>query len=378
MFLKKRPLLLVAFVLFCVSIFIRYRIRGSNNFDLFLIGNWYRHLFENGWNGLADADFSNYPPAYLYLLWFSTLFSKWFGPLVSIKIIPTFFDLISVFFIFLIARLRFKGDEPYVFASLFFILPTIIVNSSGWGQIDSLYTSFLLGCVYFLLREKPFWALLAFGVSFSFKAQAIFLLPFLGLMFLKGLISWFHFFLVPSVYLALGIPAVLIGRSWGSIIYLYAGQVEQFEELSKTAPNLYFFIPNTYYHPVLEIGLLVFVVAMICWAWLVWKSKNVLTQDKIMFTALVSLALVPFLLPKMHDRYFYPADAFSFAVAIFNPEMWFLPVLYQVISGLSYTLFLFKMPVYYVKIAAVINTVTVVYILQKYLFSFRRKNDYKQ
>ncbi|KXK11697.1 MAG: hypothetical protein UZ14_CFX002002665 [Chloroflexi bacterium OLB14] len=71
-------------------------------------------------------------------------------------------------------------------------------NSTGWGQIDSLYTSFLLLCVYFLLKEKPFYAMLMFGVAFSFKSQSVFLLPFLGIMFLKGKINWYHFFYNPS------------------------------------------------------------------------------------------------------------------------------------------------------------------------------------
>lgn len=364
--IKKRPVIFFAFVLFLTAMAIRYQMRNWHNLDLVLLGNWYTFLFERGWRGLADSNFSNYPPAYLYLLWFSTLFSKWLDPLISIKLLPAFFDLISMAFVFLIARLRYRGDEPYLLAAAFFALPTVMVNSSAWGQVDSLYASFLLGCVYFLLVKKPFWALVFFGISFSFKAQAIFLLPFLGIMFLKGKIAWHHFFMIPAVYVLLGLPAALIGRSWESIITLYVGQVGQFEELSRNAPNLYIFISNEYYRPVLMGGLLIFTGSMMFWAWSAWRSKAPWTNNRILFTAFISLALVPFLLPKMHDRYFYPADVFSFVIAIFNPEMWLLPILYQLISGLAYTIFLFQQPVYYVMIAALINTVAVVYVLRKY------------
>jgi len=78
----------------------------------------------------------------------------------------------------------------------------------------------------------------------------------------------------------------------------------------------------------------------------------------------------------MHDRYFYPADVFSFVVVIFNPELWLLPVFYQFISVLAYSVFLFQKPVYYVMIAALIHVATVTYALRKYVsLNQGEKND---
>jgi Gpi18-like mannosyltransferase len=187
---------------------------------------------------------------------------------------------------------------------------------------------------------------------------------------LKGRIPWLYFFVVPLIYLVFGSAAAVIGRSWESIISLYVGQVDQFEYLAMYVPNLYSFIPNIYYQPALKMGLLIFFAVMLCWAYLSWRSKMILTPYRILFLALASVAIVPFLLPKMHDRYFYPADVFSFVVAVFNPELWFLPVLYQGISGLSYTSFLFQWSTDYVKIAAVLNTITLGYLLKKYISIF--------
>lgn len=370
-FIKKRPLLLISIFLFFLSLFIRYRIRGLTNIDTTIIEGWYEHIYKNGFAGLSDDSFSNYPPAYLYFLWFTTLLSKWIGPLVSIKIIPTAFDFVSSYAIFLIARTKYKTDLPCLFAAVFFLLPTVVLNSTGWGQTDSMYTSFLLISTYFLLKKNSFAALLAFGAAFSFKAQAVFFLPFLGIMFLRGLIRWYYFLLIPAVYLLLALPAALVGRSWESIITLYAGQVGQFEELAKTAPNLYFFIPNIYYQPVMKIGLIIFFVAMSAWAWKNWRRHSTINEKQLILTALASLVIAPFLLPKMHDRYFYPADLFSFAAVIFIPEVWFLPLLFQVSSGLSYTIFLFGMPPILVKIAALINTVLIIYIVRKQIQSLR-------
>jgi Gpi18-like mannosyltransferase len=373
--IKKYSLSLAGLLLITVSLFIRYRIRGLSNIDMEIMGRWYEHLHDNGISGLADGAFSNYPPAYLYFLWLSTLFSKWFGPLVSLKIIPTAFDFVSMFMIYKMARIKYERDMSFLFASIFYLLPTIVLNSTGWGQVDSLYTSFLLICVYGLLKEKPLQAMLAFGVAFSFKAQAIFLLPFLGLMLLKGKIQWHHFLVIPGVYILSAIPAILLGRSLESILLLYSGQVFQFEELAKNAPNFYLFIPDSNYSIAVKIGLLIFILVMGIWAWINWRSRSVLDHGKLMLIALTSVAVVPFLLPKMHDRYFYPADVFAFATIIFIPEMWFVPLLYQLMSGLSYWFFLFQPDVILTKYAVFINFGLVIYILTRQYFSLHERTE---
>ena len=200
-------------------------------------------------------------------------------------------------------------------------------------------------------------------MAFSFKSQSIFLLPFLGILFLKGRIRWYHFFLIPAVYVTLGVPAALIGRSWTSILTIYFGQVGQFRAFSMNAPNLYIFISNSFYDFGLWIGLGMFLIALATWGWINWRAKISLTHRQMMLMALATLALVPFVLPKMHDRYFYPADVFSYATAIFAPEMWFVPLLYQIISGLAYSGFLLGTPIQAIMFAALINTCAVIYIL---------------
>jgi Gpi18-like mannosyltransferase len=221
------------------------------------------------------------------------------------------------------------------------------------------------------MKEKPFWALAAFGMAFSFKAQSIFLLPFLGILFLKGRIRWYHFLLIPTVYIILGIPTAMIGRSWLSILSIYIGQVGQYRILSKDAANLYIFIPNSFYDIGLWVGMGIFLLAMAIWGWTNWRAKIAFSHRQIMLMALASLALVPFVLPKMLDRYFYPVDVFSYAVVIFAPEMWFVPLLYQLISSLSCSIFLLDAPKIFVMVAALINTGATIYILRKQFLSLR-------
>ena len=176
--IKKRPLLYLSIALFGLSIFIRYQIYNLSNEDVVILQDWYHHFFKRGVASLANGNFSNYTPAYLYLLYLTRVFSDWFGSMVAIKIIPTIFDLLSAFAIFLMARIKFEDDKPYLFSAIFFVLPTIMFNSTGWGQIESLYTSFLLLCAYFLLKEKPFWAYVYVWNGVFFQIPIHFLFTF--------------------------------------------------------------------------------------------------------------------------------------------------------------------------------------------------------
>jgi hypothetical protein len=59
-------------------------------------------------------------------------------------------------------------------------------------------------------------------------------------------------------------------------------------------------------------------------------------------SALACLALVPFVLPRMHERYFYPAEIFSLVLVFYKPRLWFLPLLFQASGLLVYSNYLFE------------------------------------
>ncbi|MFH1185398.1 MAG: hypothetical protein V1755_10225, partial [Chloroflexota bacterium] len=58
--------------------------------------------------------------------------------------------------------------------------------------------------------------------------------------------------------------------------------------------------------------------------------------------ALVSLLAVPLFLPKMHERYFFPADVLAIALAFLYPRLYYAPILVLGVSFLSYQPFLFE------------------------------------
>jgi Gpi18-like mannosyltransferase len=111
-------------------------------------------------------------------------------------------------------------------------------------------------------------------------------------------------------------------------------------------------------------GMIVTTLAIGFWILINLQKKYQLTHELILFMSLISTAITPFLLPKMHDRYFYPADVFSLILAFYTPQFWFVPIAYQMVSGLAYSIFLFDAPRSTVLVLATeINTLVIAYLI---------------
>ena len=319
---------------------------------------WYEFLQTHGVQAMG-TNFSDYTPPYLYLLWLATLTSNYLPSVAAIKFISILADIVNVILVYRIVALKYStGSKPLLASALFWVLPTIMMNSSLWGQADALYTLFLLACLYYLLTDKPLLGVIAFGIAITIKAQAIFIAPLLAVLFFKRRIAWQYFLMVPLIYILLDMPAFLLGRPLLGIFTIYSAQASIFEVLSKNAPNLYIFMSAIPYNLGLIIGLVVAVLIIGYWIWFNARAKSDLNQNMILLMSLVSVALVPFVLPKMHDRYFYPADIFSLLAAFYMPALWFVPILYQIVSTLAYIVFLYNAPAWLTQIAAVLNTLT--------------------
>jgi Gpi18-like mannosyltransferase len=342
--------------------------RLNVDMELFYM-EFYGYVAERGFSALGD-NFSLAPPLHLYLIWLATLTRGVLSAPTALKLEAMSFDVLSAAAVYKIVRLKYKdGPLPLLAAALFLCLPTVIMNSSLWGQIDSLYTSFLLWCVYFLMKNRPLPSMVMFGLSVSIKLQAIFLLPFLAVLFFKQRIQWYHALIPALVYILTLIPATLAGRPFFELLTLYLSWSGEFPQLAMHAPNLYSFVVGhpAWRQPIYYGGLALTAIVLGGWVVVYARRRFPLDPKRILLTALGSAALTPFLLPRMHDRYFYPADKLSFALAILAPSYWYAAIGYQVISSLVYVLFLFSVTQQqndlFLLTAILLNTGMVAYLL---------------
>jgi Gpi18-like mannosyltransferase len=337
-----RLVLLAAAVLLALAVrayLFRYQTADAGIFQ-----SWYQYIAQHGHFAALKDDFANYNEPYLYLLVALTYVPV--PALIGIKAIAVAFDLLLATFTFLIVRLRYPtGWLPAVAAIVVLFLPTVVLNSSFWGQVDAGYASLGLAGLYFLLRRRPWLACLFLGLALAFKQQIVFLFPLLLLLAARRYLPWRSLLLIPLVVVLLDVPALLVGARLTDLVSVYPSQTNLYQSLSLNAPNIYQYLGvagatgDSAILRYLGIGVTgAVVVALVA---LVTLRRIELTPTRIVMASAVSVLLVPFLLPAMHERYFYLADGLAVIAAFYLPRpLWALPILEQFASVFSYLPFL--------------------------------------
>jgi Gpi18-like mannosyltransferase len=332
---------LIVFALIIVAVLARYAGRHEQTRDMYIFQVWYDKLrAAGGWRGLGK-EIGNYNAPFLYLLWFSSFLPG--SLIIKIKLVWTAFDVLLAFFAYQLAALRW-GRRPGVAAALVTVLlPTVVINASFYGQMDAMWTSFALGGVYFLARNKPWHGVAFLTVALALKPQGIFLLPLLGLLVLAGAMRLKPLLAAPVVWLLLDVPALLLGRDPIELLTIYAPtrQSSIVSQLTASAPSAWAFFPVTHRVDTLRtLGYLAAAAAVLGLVHLLVMRRIRLDATRIVTAAAVFSIMVPFLLPGMHERYFFLADVLSLMLAVHRPQLWYVPLLVQASSLLSYEPFL--------------------------------------
>jgi Gpi18-like mannosyltransferase len=81
--------------------------------------------------------------------------------------------------------------------------------------------------------------------------------------------------------------------------------------------------------------------------------------------ATLSVLIVPCFLPKMHDRFFFPADVISILLAFYFPQRFYVPILISTVSFFSYLPFLFGYEVIPLRYLALIPLAMLVWLAHR-------------
>jgi Gpi18-like mannosyltransferase len=334
-------LLLAALAL--LAVLVRLAGRHEVTEDMRIFSAWSDQLrAAGGWRGL-DQEIGNYNAPFLYLLALTLYLPG--ATLIKIKLVWVVFDVVLAYFTYRIVQLRRPGWRVPAIATLIMLfLPTVVFNASFYGQTDAMWAAFALGGVYYLLRDKPWWAVSMCTVALAFKPQGIFIFPLLGLLVLLGRLPWRSLLAVPAVYLALDLPAILLGRDPIELLTLYdpGRQAVHAPGLTSNAPSVYAYLPvSTRIESLRSIGY-VLTAALILGIYYVFVVRRARPdRDQIVTAATVFAILMPFFLPGMHERYFFLADVLALVLAFYRPRLWPVPLLVQAASFLAYQPFLF-------------------------------------
>ena len=315
------------------------------------IQKWCTYIRSHDGLGALRGNFSDYNVPYLTLL--ALVLYLPIPGLMAVKLLSVSFDLTLALFAFLLVKSYTAGSwRPVLAACIVLLLPTVILNSSAWGQCDSIYATFCLGCIYCLCRRWSGRACIFFALALAFKLQAIFIAPVLLIFGWKRLMPWRCLLLIPLVFLLTLTPALLMGRNLWDLLLIYTVQTSEFDYvrlLVFNIANIYQWLPvpgsTAAFYWWKAAGTLITGVIVLVYMGVILKRRREMT---IMFTVQVTLLftlIIPFFLPEMHDRYFYLAEVFSTLFACINVRYYFLPVLMQVVSCFVYLWFFFSLSV---------------------------------
>lgn len=342
---------------------------------------WLDYIRSHGGFAALSDDFSEYAPPYLYLLTTATYLHLPVGDQILVKLINAPFVFLISFVVFKICR-HFEVSRNGAIAAAcgVFLLPTIGVNAFVWGQADTIYIPFLLLSVLLTLTSRPYWAVASFALAVSIKLQGIFLAPFILFVILAGRIPWRATIVAPIVYVLSILPTALLGRPLWELLTIYLVQGKYYHKLSMNAPNIYFFLDhflgasrfNLIYKAGTLMGLAFASVVGAAISLLGFERRAILDRT-VLLVATFSMTVMPYVLPKMHDRFFIGADLFAYALAWVDRRFLWVAVAMQVSSTLSYApeFSLFLMPGSYeswewaVVLGGLINAVVIGYLAMR-------------
>jgi hypothetical protein len=146
------------------------------------------------------------------------------------------------------------------------------------------------------------------------------------------------------VYVLLDVPAFIAGRGVVELLTLYdpSRQASIVSQLTASAPSLWAFVPvTTRLDSLKSLGYIFAAIVCIGMIYTLIAGRAELHAKRIVTAAAFFSLAVPFILPGMHERYFYLADVMTLVLAFFRPRLWFTAILVELASLLSYLPFLF-------------------------------------
>jgi Gpi18-like mannosyltransferase len=184
------------YLLFFLIISILFRliitVIASYSIDMGGYTAWSGYLADNGPADLYAGSGYHivYAPFFLYFLWITGEIVKAFSLPYAIhtyliKLWSVAFEFLGAALILKFSRKINKLRQGYIMAFFYLLNPGIYINSSVWGQFDSIPATMLLGVLYLFDLKKKNPAALLFLIAVLTKPQSGLLLPVVLYLYFK-------------------------------------------------------------------------------------------------------------------------------------------------------------------------------------------------
>lgn len=336
------------FILF-LGLLLRFLFIGNTGFlaDISFWKSWSLAAADHGVVWAALNTNTNYPPAFLYILW---LMGKMYSLIANPHNFNDFWRQNNFAFLLVSKSIAIISDAaiacliywffsqketlkklgafvdsgkirpttlPLLLSSVFFLNPVVILDSAIWGQVESFGILFTLAAIILLFYKKPLLATAIFTIGTMMKLQNIIFIPIFFLFI------WRYFDLATMVksvaaaaaaFLFLNLPFIW-EHQMNQVMYLLTVNSDYFPWLSLNAHNLWWIVANGHGMPSTDkitllgilnaktLGLLLFSGFYLLSSLLVFQKPSPRN-----FILSLTLAIFAFFLftTQSHERYSYP------------------------------------------------------------------------
>lgn len=274
---------------------------------------WFDHILRNGPIGAFAHPFADYTPPYLYLLALSSLGYPALAPATLIKLL----SIASTGFLVLgFADLLKAMGANQRQALLLPLLPTVLLNAALLGQCDAIWSGACLFAVAAMIRGGTIASLAWCGVAVAFKAQSAFVAPFIiGALLSRRAPAW-QWAIPGLVYAAMMAPAWLAGWPAADLFTVYLRQAGEYDFAGRLATP-WIWVGMALHDDAQKFYLVGYAGAIAAATGLgALAYRSTRTSQAMLAAASLSAIAIPFILPRMHERYFFLADVLAVALAL--------------------------------------------------------------
>ncbi|MDR1542177.1 MAG: phospholipid carrier-dependent glycosyltransferase [Clostridiales bacterium] len=180
--IKGNPLAILLAVGFIVRIAFINTSYGYET-DINTFKAWASMLWEGGLGSFySSGQFTDYPPGYMYVLYVLgglnsalSLEGEAFGILLKLPAIIC--DLLAIVLLYHLASTKWKRSFAILIGLAYALNPASILDSSVWGQVDSVHTLLLAVAVWCLAERRYARAYLSYAFAILVKPQSFILAP---------------------------------------------------------------------------------------------------------------------------------------------------------------------------------------------------------
>jgi len=211
------------------------------------------------------------------------------------------------------------------------------------------------------------------ALALTFKLQAVFLLPILPMFVIANKIKLKDCYMFFAVYLATLLPAILAGMPLNDALFSYVTQANYYRTLNFNIANIWLFVAHVDYESFRTAGIFMTGFAVLSLMYFTYIHRTRLVKDvDLVRLAFLFAVIIPFLLPKMHDRYYYMAEILAVALFFYDKRRWYVPAVTVISSYTGYVYFImFQLEVVDLKYAAIAMFIVIMIVLRDYIVSLR-------